>query len=281
MRRRSIPHLLIALSLGLITTHALAGQTPLVVGVSPQLSTRITISTYAPLRHYLKKHLQVPVHVYTAPNYKTFIRRMLDHKYDLVIAPPHLARLAQREANYVPMLRDRHGSSIVMVIARDNPAKDISDLRGTVIATPDELSLTNIEGLSWLAQRGLRPNEDFALLNLPSHFDAIAALQRGKSTAAITMTTPLTLMPQDISRSLRVFITMRDIPGLVYLANPRLSSKHIAHYTDILMQFNNESGRHSSVSKRFDTLQKIEDPDDLSSMDRYLDTLKMNLEQQP
>jgi phosphonate transport system substrate-binding protein len=73
-----------------------------ILGVLPIHSARVLTERYEPLRAYLEKHLKQPVRIESAADFRRFHERTLRGDFDLTITPAHFARLAQKEAGFVP-----------------------------------------------------------------------------------------------------------------------------------------------------------------------------------
>ena len=61
-----------------------AQPTALEIGVLPNISARVLLTQYEPMRKYLERVLGRPVQISTAPNWKVFQERTLAREYDLV-----------------------------------------------------------------------------------------------------------------------------------------------------------------------------------------------------
>ncbi|MBT9519859.1 MAG: PhnD/SsuA/transferrin family substrate-binding protein, partial [Dechloromonas sp.] len=77
---------------------------PLTVGLMPYLSTRMLLANYQPIAVALEQELQQPVQLVTAPDFDTYVKRVLDGEYDVAVLAPHFARLAIRDYGYSALL---------------------------------------------------------------------------------------------------------------------------------------------------------------------------------
>ena len=59
----------------------------------PYLGTRTPLANYQPIALALERELKQPIQLNTAPDYDTFIKRVVDGEYDVVVLAPHYARL--------------------------------------------------------------------------------------------------------------------------------------------------------------------------------------------
>ena len=102
-RRRALA--LAAISAGVTSLRAeVLATAPLEIGVLPNISARALMAQYQPMREFLERELKRSVQVSTAPNWVAFHQRTMADEYDIVITASHVARLAQVERRYIPIL---------------------------------------------------------------------------------------------------------------------------------------------------------------------------------
>lgn len=252
---------------------------PFTMGVYPQLSARAVIKAYQPVRHYLETALRRPVEIYTAPTFKSFAIATKNAEFDIVVTPPQLARLAQLQAGYIPILDYGSRHSCVIVVGKDNPISNFKKLRSKTIAIPDPISLVALVGMQWLGVQGMQAGRDFKLLTTPSHGAAVAAVQSGKSEAAIINAAALKRIAPELARSVRILTTYCDYPDALYLANPKLTTTEIQQIKASLLKFANETpaGKQFLETNNLVNLH-LADPIDLERMDLYLQNLQIRME---
>ncbi len=238
-RRPSLIALGLAL-LGLVLSLPAAaihrGET-LELGVFPNLSPRMLVSMYQPLRLALEKELGRPVQVYTAPGLKAFYERTRSGEYDLIVTPPHLARLAQTESGFVPLVSYAAELRGLVVVPKQSSVATLADLRGRMVAMPDRLGIISMLGLQAFRNAGLEPGTDFSLFYAQSHSNAALAVRNGQADAAVIGTIPLAQLPQPLRGSLRVVAVSPVVPSQFYLANPRLGPGGIEAVRRALAKF--------------------------------------------
>lgn len=207
------------------------------IGIFPYLSVRTVLTTYQPLQQYLQARLQRPVLFITAPDLRTFVERTQRGEYRFVLTAPHFARLAQREAGYLPMLRPRRDLHGVLLVNQDNPLHHVSELRGKTITTPDSLAIISMLGAQLLRASGLQPGKDVALRATSAHDTAVLSLQKGDSAAAIISVTALQQMSQELKMSVRILATSGAVPPIMFLAHPQTPRREVADMTALLLEF--------------------------------------------
>ena len=255
-----------------------AADTPLEVGVFPYLSTQAILTTYQPVRTHLEAALKRPVQLSTAQDFPAFVARTQRGDYDLVITAPHFARLAQREAGYVPIAQYTRELRGIAVVAANSPVKSIMELRGQSIAVPSRLALVSMMGLRLLAAGGLRPVRDFTLQVVSSHTSAVLSVKNGENAAALTEAIALQQMPAELARSVRVLATTGRVQNVVFLAHSRLARTERERLKTELLHFaqDTEAGRAFLKSSGNEGLRAATDKD-LRELDSYMDELKEQL----
>lgn len=228
--------LLAALAVGL---PAVAGQgrKTLTLGLFPNLSPQALFAMYKPMRLHLDEALGLKVELQTAPDFSTYTRRMLAREYDVVVAAPHLARLAQLEAGYLPLASFRTPIRGDLLVARDGPIKNFGDLRGKRLAVPDALALVGMIGQDWLKEAGLEGGRDYQVVYARSHNNAARLVLAGETEAAMVSSIFVARMPPIHRDQLRVIKSSDPVPGQYILASPALSTVEISNLLKGLFGF--------------------------------------------
>lgn len=211
----------------------------------------------------------------TARDQRTFIERTQRGDYDLVITAPHFARLAQKEAGYIPMLRAKADLYGLLVVAKASPIARVEDLRGKVVVTPNPLAIISMLGEKLLEENGLHPGTDVTVAPRVSHASAVLAVIQGEAAAAVTSVTALAQMPPEFEAAVKVIATTQRTPHVFYLANHKLPSGEISRIKRIVLEFaeNTPEGRRFIARLNHQGLVRP-DPGDLESMDPYVAQLK-------
>jgi len=258
-------------------------QTVLEIAVFPYLSTRAVLGTYHPLQQYLEKQLQRPVLIVTAPDMQTFVERTQAGAYSYVVTAPHFARLAQREAGYRPLLRaKRNLQGVILVSTTRSGIRDVAELRGKTVATPDDLAIVTQLGLALLREHGLQPGKNVQLQESPSHSSAALSVKNGTVDAAIVSITAFMQMPEEQRQGLRVLAQTAEVPHVMFLSGPRVPAKDADRFADLMRQFveQSEDGRRFIDSLGYVGLRAPTEQE-LRSLDPYVDGLKAALAKQP
>ena len=221
MRRRSVCAAFLA-AWGLPQRALAQAAVPLEIGVLPNLSARVLLAQYQPLRDYLARELRRPVQVSTAPGWPAFHQRTLGLEYDLVVTAANLARIAQLDRGCVPLLGYEPNIKGLVVSANARPLKAIGDLGGQTLVLSNPPSLVSLRGLRWLAENRLQPGRDFKLVDTPTDDSVGNVVARGDAAAALLSGGEFRAMPDALRAQLQVLTTFAEVPGFVVLASPRL-----------------------------------------------------------
>lgn len=257
---------------------SLAQDPPLKLGLLPYNSTLSLLAAHQPLRVYLQAQLGRPVELYTATNFYTFVHNSRRGDYDLLLTAPHFARLAQMESGYIPLLRYETNLQPLLVLAKEDPIRDVSELRGKTVANPDRLALVTVVVAAWLQEKGMLSGRDYRMLESNSHANAILAVIKGEARAAIVSQSSLSQMPQKVQDRVRVIHIPCDVPHLIFLAHPRLPLSLMHRIKGELLDF----GKSAQGKKFFaDTSYEGFVPVgiyELERLDPYVNLLKRELE---
>lgn len=280
---RRLLQLALCLFLSAFLTFAQAARGPddtLVLGVFPNMSARAIVALYQPLQSHLEKTLRQRVQTYSAPDFKAFVERTFNREYDVVVMAPHLARLAQTEAGFVPLFRYSQELHAMVVAPLSSAIRTPEDLRGKTIALPDRLAVMPVLGLRLLRNRGLADG-DFKIYSAVSHSNAVLAMQRGEAQAAIIGSAPYAQLPEDLRSGLRIVAISESIPNQFILANPRLPPARIEAIRKALLEFAaTEEGRHFFESNGFGGLKTASEAD-LKKMESYARDVQSQLKALP
>jgi len=210
---------------------------PLTFGLMPYLSTRSLLGIYQPIANRLEQELKQPVQMLTAPDFDTFVKRVVDGDYDIVLLAPHYARLAIRDYGYTPILVHKAPIRGVLVTAKAQPLANLGELRGQSIAVVERSAVMAINGALSLAEAGLHENTDYHFLESVSHSSALHSAVAGKARAAIISYSTLILAPQDLQREATIVRELPSIPGMFYLGHNRLPAARLAEIKQALLGF--------------------------------------------
>ena len=250
---RRINTLIFALVVGVFLTgtppasHAApANDKVLVFGFLPILSTEKLVARFGPLVDYLSAKLGQPIRLETAPDYAEFVRRTNeDKRYDLLFTAPHFYYLAQRQAGYRVIVRVAAPTMHAVIVApKSSGIKQLSDLRGRRIATPDPLALGTVLIRDTLQKAGLDPDKDVTLVATPSHNASLLSAQKGITDAAGLMVPPFRRAKPEVRDAMRILATTQGTPHMPISVGTSLTAEQVRIVEQALLDLSqNENGR--------------------------------------
>lgn len=214
--------ILLALCLCLTcTARAEDKAAPLRIAVVPYLTTSVLLKLFEPLRNQLEQVLQRPVELYTAPDIRTHVKRIMRPEYDAVITAAHMGRLAQLEGGYVPVAGFESPLKGIITVRKDSKIQSINDLKGHSVSVNDRLLLVTIVTMENLRQQGIKSG-DMKLVSSVTQNSSLLSVARGDVDAAITAIFTLNQIPDAQRQDIRTIYTTEKLPNVMFLASKRL-----------------------------------------------------------
>ena len=228
-----------ALALALLPRPLRGGDNPkkLIMGLHPNMSAKTVVTIYQPLQEYLEKELGRELVLASAPELKSYFKRLAQRDFDLAVSPPHLARVAQLNADLVPIAYFANQLSGVVIVAKTSQLQEIRQLRGLRVALTPLYSITSIAGRKLLRDHGLQPGIEVAISEIELHDQAAVAVDRGAAHAAIIGSLAFQQLPKALNERLRVIGITESVPSLFFLANPNLSEQDLRQLKSALLKF--------------------------------------------
>ena len=270
------PARLLLLCLALCLGSCLAwAQAPNVfhLGIAPHTSARVILEMYQPLRAQLEKALGQPVEVVTAPDFTEYARRMLHQDYDIAVTTGHQARLAQTDADYLPLLTYAADFRSLALVAGNSPAKGARDLIGKPVLGLSPTSLVTLWGQHWMKQNG---NKD--PLRYVSASDSVARLVlSGEAVAGFMSLANYQSLNRELQSQLRFLVISEPMAGRVYLLNKRQAARReLVEAT--LANFANSPEGHAYFEKyKLEGYRKLK-PKELEAMEPYAREVRASLQ---
>jgi phosphonate transport system substrate-binding protein len=252
---------------------AIERNAPLQIGLFPNLTPLTLITSYQPLRLYLEKTLHRPIYLVTAPDFRSFVERTQRGDYDIVLTAPHLARLAEQDAGYIPVVTYGTKLQALILVAKTSPINTLEDLRGAKVAMPDPLAVVNMLGREALQKAGLAES-DYTLVNAHSHNGAALAVLHEEAQAAIIGSAPYAQISEGIRKDLRVLSSSRAFPNQYWLVNKTMGVALRQAFQDAMVHFPSvPEGQKFVESRNCGEIRKTL-PDELKSLDTYAREVK-------
>jgi len=202
-----------------------APDTAIRVGVVPTLSAKVLMTNYQPLRVYLERELQRPVEMSTSTDFKRFQHDTLAGDFDLLVTAPHLARLSQMEAGFLPVATYLAANRAILITPKNKPIKQLDELRGRNLAIFDPLGLTVLQAQQWLKDRGLESGRDYRAVIFPSHNSVGFSVQQGESLMGVIALVGLQQLPPETREQIQIFAELPQVPALIWIVHPRMKQE--------------------------------------------------------
>jgi phosphonate transport system substrate-binding protein len=214
-RRRALASALWAIAGGSLPP-ARAAEGPLELALAPYISTRALLTLFQPLASHLERHLSRPVLLVTAPSLREFDQRLLAGAYELAMASPQAARLAQLDAGYTPLLRVTNDMYGVLLVPRQSAVWSLRELARARIALPDRFTTTSALAQELLRTEGL---EGASVLHPPGFQDSILlSLVRGDFEAMVMNGSAFFQANAQTKGQVRILGETRRISHVMFLA---------------------------------------------------------------
>lgn len=208
--------LAVALACGIGPASAQQDAAPLELALAPYISTRPLLTMFQPLAAHLQKRLGREVLPVTAPNLREFDLRALKGTYPLAMMSPQAARLAQKDAGYLPLLRVTDDLFGIVVVPKESSFRNLRDLAGHKVALPDRFTTTAQLGQELLAAAGLNGDD---ILHPPGFQDSILlSMLRGELEAMVMNGSAFHQMAPETRSKVRVLAETRRISHVMFLA---------------------------------------------------------------
>lgn len=275
--------LLRSLGLVLVMTQPWAQQPPLRMALIPYLSPNVLVPLFQPLARHFEKDMGRPVELFSAPTIRSHVERILKPDFDIIFSAPHMGRLAQLDAGYVPIGSFERPLKGVITVRKDGPIQKIQQLKGRTIAINDRLVLNSILTLQELAARGIKLS-DLKLVSAASQNSAILSVIAGNVDAAITVNFALGQVSKDQLQQVRVLFQTDDVPlmpSTLILVHPQMSKETQSRLTASLLRFaQTDGGKQFFLASSYSNVVPVNQAQ-LKNLDIYIPELRRLLALKP
>ena len=214
-----------------------ASGTTLVVGVLPNIAAATLNTQYAHLKNYLERVERQEVRIVVPASFKAFFDNTMQGSYDLAVAAPHFARVAQADRGMVPLAMYEPRINALFVTPIDTPLSGPRDVRERAVVFANPTSLVAMYGQQWLRQQGLEANQDYEVKGVRTDLGVGRILLAGEAAAAIMSNGEFRSLPSDESARLKIVESFARIPNFVVLGHPRLGRERLARLKTELKDF--------------------------------------------
>jgi phosphonate transport system substrate-binding protein len=206
---------------------AASADDTLTIGVLPNIGTATLLAQYENLKSWLERTQGSKVRISVPANFKVFFENTMRGDYDLAVAAPHFARVAQADRGLVPVVMYEPRISALFIGRPDDGLNSPADLRGKALGFANPTSLVAMYGLQWFRQAGLEPGKDYETRGARTDMGVGRMLLTGEVAGAIMSNGEFRALPQDEAARLRTVEAFARIPNFIIVAHPRLGTARI------------------------------------------------------
>lgn len=214
-----------------------AGDDALVVGVLPNV-TAVTLATqYQGLQRYLERVASRKVRIVVPATFKAFFDSTMAGEFDLAVAAPHFARVAQLDRNLIPLVAYEPAINALFVALGNSTVASARDVRERAVAFANPQSLVAMYGQQWLRQQNMEAGRDYEVKGARTDLGVGRMLLSADAVAAIMSNGEFRSLPSEESARLKIVEVFARIPNFIILAHPRLPSDQQASLKAQLKSF--------------------------------------------
>ena len=227
---------LAVLSCLLISARVCADTQHIQFGIFPYVSPGQLVKFHHPLRSYLEETLGIKVSLVTAPNFKEFIKRTQQGKYDIIMTAPHLGKLAEVQG-YRRIAHSMHEVQGIYLAHKDSGIKTLPDLRGKVITLVGRAAIITQMVEYQLKSLGMQEGKDYTFRVTRTHNNAMYAPLRGESDASVTGSLLFRKLGEKERENVRVIGKTPVAPGFMVMAGNRITEAQRQKLIEALLGF--------------------------------------------
>jgi phosphonate transport system substrate-binding protein len=220
------------------------------------------------------------VELYTSPDFKRFHKDTLAGDFDLLVSAPHLARLAQLEAGFLPVTTYTIINRAILVTAKKQPVTQIDQLRGRSLAIFDPLALVVLQTQQWLDDQGLKAGRDYRSITSPSQTSVVHSVQIGESLMGVIAPSGMRQLPPEVREQIQVYAELPPVPSLIWLVHPRQASQADRIKAALLRFADSPEGEQFSASTIYKGMRPVS-AEELRGLDRAAREVGRLLQAQP
>ena len=274
-RRRFLEFFGAMVALGLQPEAFAAGKS-LRLGTLPVVSTRTAYEIYRPLIEHLEKGLGLSaIQLETPPHFKGMYQRIQEDGFDLLLSPPHIARLAQKRFGWQPLVMFQPEHQSVLLALENNGPANLEALRGGTVAVLDNSALVAMVMMEALSKKGLQMNRDFKVIETRSYESSQIAVKQGTAQAMVFRSQGF--IDPGVRDHFKVLFEAGVLPGYVIIAAPNVARAQRDKLRAQLLSFGNTSEGKAFMEKLgYDALTAATE-DAMRRLDPYLEATESKL----
>jgi len=193
------------------------------LAITPQFEYRKLFEIWNPIVAELEKRTGLSFKLITNLSLEEYEQEVGRGNPDFIYANPYLIVKENRNQGYLPLVRDRAPIRGILVVRKESPVRQVSQLNGKSIAIPSPNALGG--GLLLRADLDQIFHIKFDQIYAKSHTSAYLHVLNGLADAGGGVEKTLQEQEQAVQEALRVLYTTRKAPSLPVAAHPRVPAK--------------------------------------------------------
>jgi len=229
-----------AASVSLVALAEPAGSTPDLVfsvteGVTYQATPKEIREKFEPLAEVIGKALRRNVRIVLVPGYDDVRAGLARQEYDIAfIHPAHVAMAEIKAGRYrsIAWTSGFTDYTVSLLAKADEPVKDLGDLKGRKVVTPDPDSITAVMVRSMLRTGNVRTDD---LKMLTTRYQDAVPFYLENGFASVGATAANSVVKQWTDKGGKVVLRSRGVPIKQLIASSRLSSEERERIHEVLV----------------------------------------------
>jgi len=190
----------------------------MVFSILPFLSPVVLMKRFSPLRQYLEDTTGKTIVIESAPSFPEYLRRTVNHDYDIVYTAPHFVPYTLKDGHY-ELLAASNDIAAHLVVSNASGVKQIEQLAGKRIAHGPKQAFLVIIAKYLLKEKGLTGDKAPKFVQYKSHNAALRAVVGKEADAAVIGTF---MLKQAAENQLTEVAATPFYPGVAILASKQL-----------------------------------------------------------
>jgi len=229
-------------------------------GIGPTQSSTELAKRWTPIMQYLAEKSGVPLQFKTAKDIPTFQQQMREGIYDFAYINPYHYLLYNKSSGYTAFAREKDGKLVgVLVVKKDGPIQDVSQLNGKAIACPS----ANALAATWLPMHMLREKNITVTPQYVNSMDSVyRSVAKGLFPAGGGEMRTLGTIDPEVKTQLRILWTSEALPPFTFTAHSRVPKEIVDKVQKAMDQMDtNPQGRALLKANNFKGMEPADDAD--------------------
>jgi len=247
------------------------------IGVLPNVSARVILANYQPMRVYFEQALKRKVEIATAADFRAFAAATMRGEYQMVVTAANVGRVNQFDGKWEPIAIYEPPIPGVLVAGIENKDAGVEQIRGKALAMSNPQSLVALRGLQWLREQGLQQERDFKIVR-GGNDDSLGAMLRSREAPlAIMSMGEFRAIHEDTRKALKIVTEFAKVPGFLVLANPQLAAAERQELKALILQFpKTDEGKKFFALSGFAQIREVAAAE-LTTLDAFVDATRAGL----